>query len=66
MRHDSNYKNKVLFEIGNILGLKEEDIVDLKKIASNQIDIQNVSVQEPADCYNNSSGYYGTISIKDF
>ena len=57
---------KEILKIGGMLGLKEEDIIELKKIALNQENMQNVLVQEPADGYNNAVGYYGTVSIKDF
>ena len=49
-----------------MLGLKQEDIIELKKTASNQEHTQNVTVLSPADGYNNAVGRYGTVSIKDF
>jgi hypothetical protein len=54
--------NKIL-EIGNMLGVNEDEILNLRFQASNQ---EMPLLQEPSNNYKDRIGYYGTLSINDF
>lgn len=62
----ANINNDIIqkiLEIGSLLGFKREDIQGLK-IKSNHN--EKVTINCPTHTYNNSAGFYGTISIRDF
>ena len=63
MSHDSNCVNLQILKIGSLLGLKEDDILALLRKAGKK---EKVTLYNPNYAYNNSVGYYGTISINDF
>ena len=52
-----------ILESGSLLGFKKEDIQGFK-ITSNHN--EKVTINCPTHAYNNSAGFYGTISIRDF
>ncbi len=67
MKHANNELPNELLKIGKLLGLEKEDILRLKKEKISEQDTDEpISLQDPADEYNSSVGYYGTISIYDF
>lgn len=63
MKHISNDVALRILEIGSILGLKKKDLQGLKMIAKNN---EKVTINCPTHSYNNSAGYYGTVSIRHF
>ncbi|UCD13832.1 MAG: hypothetical protein JSW60_09815 [Thermoplasmatales archaeon] len=67
MKHANNHLSNELLKIGSMLGLEKKDIMRLKNKKDSDKDTKNVvSLQDPADAYNSSVSYYGTVSIKDF
>ena len=63
MSHVINSLCNELLEIGSMLGVKEEDILNLKSQALNQ---KMLLLQEPTNSYKDTISYYGTLSINDF
>jgi len=63
MSHVINGICNELVEIGNMLGVKLEEIL---KLRSQALDKKLLSIQEPTDSYKDRTGYYGTLSINDF
>ena len=63
MSHVVNSLCNELLEIGSMLGVKEEDILNLKSQALNQ---KVLLLQEPTNSYKDTISYYGTLSINDF
>ena len=64
MRHVSNDRLSEILEIGNLLGLKKMEIQEI--LTTNYNEDVKLTTNNPIDAYNNSVGYYGTVSIKDF
>lgn len=54
---------QIILESGSLLGLKKEDIQGLKIKSYHN---EKVTINCPSHAYNNSAGFYGSISIKDF
>ena len=63
MKHISNDVALKILQIGSLLGLKKEDVQGLKITANHN---EKVTINCPTHAYNNSVGYYGTFSIRDF
>ena len=63
MKHISNDVTLKILEISSFLGLKKDDVQGLRMTAKNN---EKVSIKCHTHAYNNSVGYYGTVSIRDF
>lgn len=63
MKHISNDVTLRILKIGNLLGLKKKDVQRLRMTAKNN---EKVTINCPSHAYNNSVGYYGTVSVRDF
>ena len=58
---------ETVYRIGNMLGLKHDDINSLIPEGSSPISTQDIEVPfSPLDNYKMEGGFYGTISINDF
>ena len=63
MSHIINDICNELLEIGNMLGIEIEEILNLKAQTLKQ---KKLVLHEPVDSYKDRTGYYGTLSINDF
>lgn len=63
MKHISKDVALRILEIGSLLGLKKKDVQGLNITNNNN---EKVIINCTSHSYNNSVGYYGTLSIRDF
>ena len=63
MKHISNDVTLKILEIGSLLGLNKKDVLRLNKTSNHN---EKVTINCPTHSYNNSAGYYGTVSIRHF
>ena len=63
MKHISNDVTLKILEIGSLLGLNKKEVQGLNIISNHN---EKVTINCHTHAYNNSVGYYGTVSIRDF